>query len=103
MEGLSRCCNIEPGQGYFQTLAIADFSEMKGYRGSHFTRSPGFAWRRMQPTPKGAAARVLQYPRPVSILFFCNWRVYPCPTPGGASYCDPPMARLEAALTTGLT
>jgi len=32
-----RCCNIKPGQGCFQTLAIADFSEMKGYRGSHFT------------------------------------------------------------------
>jgi hypothetical protein len=24
-KGPPRCCNIEPGQGYFQTLAIADF------------------------------------------------------------------------------
>jgi hypothetical protein len=31
----------------------------------------------MQLTPKGAAARLFQYPRPVSILFFCNWRVKP--------------------------
>jgi hypothetical protein len=30
----------------------------------------------MQLTPKGAAARLFQYPRPVSILFFCNRRVY---------------------------
>ena len=29
----------------------------------------------MQLTPKGAAARLFQYPRPVSILFFCNWRI----------------------------
>jgi len=29
-------CIIEPGKGYFQTLAIADFSKVKGDGGSHF-------------------------------------------------------------------
>ena len=31
-----RYCIIEPGKGYFQTLAIADFSKVKGDGGFHF-------------------------------------------------------------------
>jgi len=31
-----RCCITEPGQEYFQNLAIADFSEIRGHRGCHF-------------------------------------------------------------------
>jgi hypothetical protein len=43
---------------------------MKGYRGSDFGLSPDFVWKRMQPNPEGAAARLFQYPRPVSTAYF---------------------------------
>jgi len=69
-EGRPRCCITETGQGYFQNLAIADFPVMKGYRGSDFGLSPDFIWKRMQPNPEGAAARLFQYPRPVSTAYF---------------------------------
>jgi len=35
-ESEPRCCITEPGQEYFQNLAIADFSEIRGHRGCHF-------------------------------------------------------------------
>ena len=60
----------EPGQEYFQNLAIADFSEIRGHRGRHFRSSPGFTWKGMQPSPIGAAATFFQYSRPVSIAYF---------------------------------